>query len=228
MAQYTVRTIMFVVIALSLQGCTETLGRIKDNTVLSSTSNATYDQAAKLVGWGIKSEAEISAAQQEMASAGYSSSKNINDLLYYLQDKRNANGDITIAIGFRDTRLVKRAREQARYGRNYPYKVVLTCEMQGQHNSIYPCMVGKYTKTYIEVGTSRSSKQIYQPHELQRLGNEYRDGFMFDAKAPLYVTAQNISEYFQLRLSVYDRRSESWVYRNGAGKYGTVGFKSSF
>ena len=228
MNQSAIRIVALVILALYLQGCTETLGRIKDNTLLASTSNATYDQSAKLVGWGIKSDAEISAAQQEMSSSGYSSSKNIGDLLSYLQDKRAAKGNMAVAIGFRDTRSVKRAREVARYGRRYPYKVVLSCEMQGQHNSIYPCMVGKYTKTYIEVGTSRSSKQIYQPHELQRLGNEYRGGFMFDAKAPLYVTAQNVSEYFQLRLSVYDRRSESWVYRNGAGKYGTVGFKSSF
>ena len=228
MNQSAIRIVALVILALYLQGCTETLGRIKDNTLLASTSNATYDQSAKLVRWGIKSDAEISAAQQEMASAGYSSSKNINDLLYYLYDKQVAKGNMGVAIGFRDTRLIKMAREKARYGRRYPYKVVLSCEMHGQHNSIYPCLVGKNIQAYIEFGTSRSSKQIYQPYDLQRLGNEYRDGFSFDAKAPLYVTAQNISEYFQLRLSVYDRRSESWVYRNGAGKYGTVGFKSSF
>lgn len=219
----------FILCFILLQGCVQSIQTATKRISLATTSDANIDQVAELdSAFGIDSQEKINGALAEMRASGYGSSSEISTLIQYLRDKRTAaSREGETAVTVRDARYVRDRRKQAAYERTYPYKVVLKCGYNGEHVNIMACFVGgRYSPdTQVEFGSSPTNTRLYQGWELSQIGNEYQTGFVFDAKAPIYIKAQNSSENLILSLELYDRRSGRWIYKKDAARFGVVGFR---
>ena len=109
----------------------------------------------------------------------------------------------------------RRAKERAKRLAANPYKIIMSCEHFDSHTNINACLLGDIDSK-IKI-TKSGSSYVYQPWDLQRLGNETYEGLEFNISANSSVGASNVSEYLILKIKVYDRITNKLIKTVSAG-----------
>lgn len=109
----------------------------------------------------------------------------------------------------------RRAKERAKRLAANPYKIIMSCEHFDSHTNINACLLGDIDSK-IKI-TKSGSSYVYQPWDLQRLGNETYEGLEFNISTNSSVGASNVSEYLILKIKVYDRITNKLIKTVSAG-----------
>lgn len=148
-------------------------------------------------------------------------------LYQFLVDEKEASDKIfTSALDLKEKRdkenakkaeedKKRRAKERAKRLAANPYKIIMSCEHFDSHTNINACLLGDIDSK-IKI-TKSGSSYVYQPWDLQRLGNETYEGLEFNISANSSVGASNVSEYLILKIKVYDRITNKLIKTVSAG-----------
>ena len=188
--------------------------------------------------------------ESKMLKSEYSTESGINNVLSYLNDRKIARSKGIDILKQRDFRLAeekkqkeisdakkakeaaearKRRKEQAaRYAKEYPYKAIISCGMNGNHLNIMACFVGagRYgADTQLEI-TNGSFYKLYPSHNVSRAGRETREGLLIDLKSSFQIKAQNSADNLILSVKIYDRLTNKLLFNKSAAKYGPIYIKN--
>ena len=148
-------------------------------------------------------------------------------LYQFLVDEKEASDKIfTSALDIKEKRdkenakkaeedKKRRAKERAKRLAANPYKIIMSCEHFDSHYNINACLLGDIDSK-IKI-TKGGSSYIYQPWDLQRLGNETYEGLEFNISANSSVGASNVSDILILKIKVYDRITNKLIKTVSAG-----------
>ena len=148
-------------------------------------------------------------------------------LYQFLVDEKEASDKIfTSALDIKEKRdkenakkaeedKKRRAKERAKRLAANPYKIIMSCEHFDSHTNINACLLGDIDSK-IKI-TKGGSSYIYQPWDLQRLGNETYEGLEFNISANSSVGASNVSDILILKIKVYDRITNKLIKTVSAG-----------
>ena len=108
-----------------------------------------------------------------------------------------------------------RAKERIKEISDKPYKIIISCEHFDSHTNINACLLGDI-KSNIKV-TIKSNTFVYQPWDLQKLGNETYEGLVFNISGDSTIGVSNVSDYLILKIKVFDRVTNKLIRTISAG-----------
>jgi hypothetical protein len=100
------------------------------------------------------------------------------------------------------------------------FQATLSCEFSGKVMTTAACLINDGSMSYIEI-TTFEKPDIIQPYELNRLGQETRDGVKFTLSKSFNFRVVNASDHLTLRLIIADRNG-NLVYEDAVGRLGVL------
>ena len=100
------------------------------------------------------------------------------------------------------------------------FQATLSCEFSGKTMTTAACLINDGSMSYIEI-TTFEKPDIIQPYELNRLGQETRDGVKFTLSKSFNFRVVNASDHLTLRLIIADRNGNI-VYEDAVGRLGVL------
>ena len=190
--------------------------------------NATPAIVAGLKKYQITSRQALDAIVREMDSVRYSSDNSHYETVFeYLMDKPIADSKHITPAAQRRERLAQQeaeAQRQAhRYAKEFPYKLVVTCEIQGQNIGIEPCFIGSRHGIHTQLEIRNGNEYgMYQPWDLQRLGDSRGEGLVIPLREKFMVKGQNSSNTLLLTFKVFDTATGGLLFIESAPFYRTI------
>lgn len=220
-----------LICCISLLGCAPTyltLGYASeaDYAFSQQFAHATPHVVAELKEHGIGSRQELDAVVAEMDADHYSSDNaNYATIFEYHSDKRVAAAKGISPATQRRQRLAEQEaaaqRQAEQLAREFPYKLVITCEIQGQNIGIEPCFLrsrhGIDTVLEIRNGTDYG---MFKPWDLRRLGDSRGEGLIIPLRENFSVKGQNASERFLLTFKLFSTATGDRLFIESAPRYG--------
>jgi hypothetical protein len=190
--------------------------------------NATPAIVAELKKYHITSRQALDAIVREMDSVQYSRDNSHYETVFeYLMDKSTADSKNMTPAEQRKVRLAQQEAEAQRqaqqYAKEFPYKLVVTCEIQGQNIGIEPCFIGSRhgINTQLEIRNG-NEYGMYQPWDLQRLGDSRGEGLVIQLREKFTVKGQNSSNTLLLTFKVFDTATGGLLFIESAPFYRTI------
>lgn len=184
---------------------------------------------------GVTSKAQFDAVVSEMKASGYPSDHSmhaIEEVLYYLTDKQVSQNQGISFLDARKQRIARQnseqqreeaeaARQQQQYAKDFPYVLVISCEIGGQKLDIRACFTGKHrVRTELELRNG-SEYRMYQIHDLHQAGEMTRDGLIIPLRSDFTVRAQNANKYI-MTFAIYKTATKEQVYKKSASEFGVL------
>ena len=119
--------------------------------------------------------------------------------------------------GAKNAGRASEATKQKESTSKYPFYAVITCGLNGQHINVLAC----FNKTEIEL-TNGTQYGLYKVYEIQRLGNETRQGFVIDLQNDFSIKLQNSNSSLTLGLKIYKTGSNETVFQKQVAQYGVI------
>jgi|GEM_PF-4884801 len=198
-----------------------------------------WDQLQTLRQYNANSPERFKGLKDEIIASGYTEDNlSIGIILEYLEDRQAARDNNTDVLKEKNQRLAQQAaqqkkqeesaaRRQAQMEKNFPYIANLRCEFQGNHTNIAACFLGGEYAADTELELSNgNSKQIYQGYELNRVGQESRNGLQINLKRSFKIQAQNASDRLSLRLKIVERKGGKVVFEDIVSQYGVISIRN--
>ena len=108
--------------------------------------------------------------------------------------------------------------------KEYPYYVVVSCGMNGNHINILACFAGDYD-TELEL-TNGKDYGLYKSYQISRLGKEYRDGLHINLRSNFIFVAQNSSESLILGAKVISRATGEVIFQKQVSQFRTISVRN--
>ena len=90
--------------------------------------------------------------------------------------------------------------------------------------NILACFAGR-TGTEIELKNG-SEYGLYKAHEIGRLGQETREGFIINLKSDFNLKAQNSHDTLVLGVKIIDRTTDGAVFEKQVARFGMISIKN--
>ena len=189
---------------------------------------------------GVTTKAQFDAVVNEMNAANYPHDPNVgavDAVLNYLRDKQVAQSE-KISISYaRNKRLAhqtvekeraeaEEARKKQQFAKEFPYLLVVSCELGEQKYDVTACFAGKhhfYTELEVRNG---HEYQMYQFLNLKNAGKITSEGLAIPLRSQFMVKGRNARNPFLLTFSVYDSVNMSLIYKKSAPIFGVIAISS--
>lgn len=189
---------------------------------------------------GVTSKAEFDAVVNEMSAANYPQDPNVgavDSVLYYLRDIQVAQSEQISISNARNKRLAQQTMEKERakaeeernkqqFAKEFPYLLVVSCELGGQKYDVTACFTGKhhfYTELEVRNG---HEYQMYQFLNLKNAGRMTSEGLAIPLRSQFMIKGRNARNPFLLTFSVYDSINMNLIYKKSAPIFGVIAISS--
>lgn len=189
---------------------------------------------------GVTSKAQFDSVVKEMSAANYPHDPNVGEVdavLNYLRDKQVAQSEQISISNARNKRLAhqtvemeraeaEEARKKQQFAKEFPYLLVVSCELGGQKYDVTTCFTGKYHfYTELEVRNGHEY-QMYQFLNLKNAGKMTSEGLAIPLRSQFMVKGRNARNPFLLTFSVYDSVNMNLIYKKSAPIFGVIAISS--
>lgn len=187
--------------------------------------------AREFAKFDISGAEALNSALDEMIESKYSNSRNTDDLLQYLIDKRDGAVSSKTPLQVLNERKAQAEREraaaaksasakQAAIAKDFPYYAVLSCRTNNVVVSVISCFSGQ-VPTELEL-TNGTSYRLYQGYEVQSLGRQTNDGLVIDLRGAFKIKAQNAAKNLILGVKVVRRSNGAVLFERQAALFGVI------
>jgi hypothetical protein len=189
-------------------------------------------QVSRLQALGISTKNQFLTARKRLEQFESDSKPNVDALLQFLADEREATASRKTVKALRTERAKREDEEARRYmaalaagekkkAVEYPYLGLLSCSISGQKTNVQACLSSSGIETEVELRNG-SEYRMYKIHDINQIGNWDGNDLRIDLRKNFELKAQNADKTLILTLVLKDRASGKLLFQKSAAMFGVI------